>query len=985
MKKIIKFLTAAVLIVACAAFLYACNDKNDVGYTDLDNVYKSSQDKSYFEAAQYVKLPTGVQVMTLSMTGTAATNQNYTYNTYLYRTNHTGYVDFADGFVLTNTASENGNTKQGRYYGFYKAGASDVTVEVKYDKIYFKYNLIVTQDSENLTTVFDTDGNIKLQQVKDATSGFNPQTWASVSSNYTIDQYVKVLSPKYIAYTRDQVAHVFSVETGNEVLAVRGADVTKIRVYDNYLFVTATGTNSRENVSFVKLSEDTRITSIPKSGDGWFEKFSTSSTDKLLVSYLGSGRFYILRQTAGSDTNYTYQDTNEAKFVAEMWFYDAATGTRTRHNGDVIPLSVVTLADAADSAVDLRGFLKGNYGYVGSAYILNEDKTAYFDQLIVDRDLNVVASLTNTLGYTGTESSDSIRDLALVFTNGYGVAGHMVSPGDIRVYDRYGNVKLTLTGKEFFSAKITRNFIIAGASVTDAATNTVVKRYGLYDMTGKEILPCEYDEVSEFSGNYALALKVTPAHKDEQNNDIAATYDYSLVDYLGNKIAANADTWGNVAGNDDSIGANIAWSSGGSGKPIYFGGVYVYKTVIDGENYYGVRNFNPDAQSSGLVFSTGIAEEAEHKVFKSVTLIRSNIALVGDLSYQYPEKVFAATQNEINGAWTLWTLTPGAAPGVIVAPVYPGVVPENDGFLKDFEFSQSELIIIIVVAAAVFLLLLLLLILVLLQRKKNADERERVAANKAAKAAAIGADVVAEEAVAEAVKAIDGGKGVLSKEDKKKAQTAAAAAKRVEAEKIKAEKIAADKERYEKAREKKYADEKEKAEAAELKHAEESRRRAIAEDDARAETERKEALKAEREKKYSGKPKEAAGAEVIAVVAEESQSEEQVFLEDVDEATEDAAPESAVEATEEAAPENAIEANADAALENAVETNEEAEKGPAPEYAPVPVWESAKEEPFTENAPSNGELSDGGENNIAVSENEPSEVEASIKAEEDNR
>jgi hypothetical protein len=852
MKKIIRSLTLVLLITACAAFLFACN--TDADYIDLTEVYKNAGDKSYFTAKQYVKLPANVQVMTLSMTGDAANSQLTEYNYYLYRTNQTGYIDFADGFVLTKAE---GSAKIGRYYGFYKAEANDVTVEVKYEKIYFKYNLIVAQDSDNLITVFDTDGNIKLQQVKDAPNGFfNPSSSSYyTNSAYSLDKYVSVLSPKYVGYTRDSVTHVFSVASGAEVVSLRNVEIANIRIYDDYMFVKST-VNSKDNVSFVKLSDSERVTSIPKSGNGWFEEFTSTATDKLVVSYLGGARFFILRQTNGADDNYTYIDQNDAKFIAEMWFYDAEKDSRTRYNGNIIPTTgIFTLADAADIEIDLKGFLKNPaYGYVGSAFVVNNDKTAYFDQLIVDRDLNVAASLTNTIGYAGDEKSDSVRDLALVYNNGYGVPGHMFSEGDIRVYDRYGNVVKTFSEHKFFSAKVSRDFVIAGVRFYDENGKKTALKYGMYDMTGNAVLPCEYDEITEFSGNYALAIKITPAHKDANGVDVEASYDYTLVDFKGNKISANADTWGNIAGSDNSIAGNIAWTSGGTGKPIYFGGVYVYKITDGEENYYSIRNFNPDSDSSGLLFSTGIPEEAEHKTFRSVTLIRSNLSLTGDLSAQYPEKLFAATQNESGGQWTLWTLTAGTASGVAPVPVFAGTAP-SASFFNDLEFTQIEIIIMAIIVAVIGILLLVLVILILAQRKRTAARKAAVKAERDL-AGGFNAAVPA----AGAAYATDGGEksemsaAVYGKEKKKKAKSATGAEKRAEIKKEKEERKTAEKERYAKARERKLAEEKAKAAATDAERSEEVlRRERIRQEEQKADMEKRAGKKAEKEKKYSAK------------------------------------------------------------------------------------------------------------------------------------
>ena len=142
-------------------------------------------------------------------------------------------------------------------------------------------------------------------------------------------------------------------------------------------------------------------------------------------------------------------------------------------------------------------FLQSGYNYSSFGPYVSESKEAEYDQCVLDKDLNVVLSLTNNWGieleYVERDVI-GVYDLLLQFQDGYGFAP--LAPSALRLFDEDG--KIVLEEKQYpLSAVNVHDGMIIEQTVKDSKT-----LYGAFDMSGELLRPFEYSYIDAFRGYY---------------------------------------------------------------------------------------------------------------------------------------------------------------------------------------------------------------------------------------------------------------------------------------------------------------------------------------------------------------------------------------------------------------------------------------------------------------------------------------------------
>jgi hypothetical protein len=647
-RKITIIILALGLVLAAVITLTACNKDKTTPLPDLTKYFVEKEAAwGYSGSERLITLPQYVEIQNRSLTGSSATTSSQNYPA--YRTNRSSYVDGYDGFVLTNaqyeisTTDSNGVTTKvtkqaGLYQGFYRIGDDEVTIPVQYPKIYFLHGLIAVMNDAGEIGIYDSYGNV-IFECGDAV--FAAKGTATPAESNKLETVVTIFSPNYVGYKSGNYAQVFSVESKKMVASLHNTDLKNISIFDNYMVLKRTE-SSKDNITIITIDNSKKllIKDIPTGGPSWFEEISTASADLLAPTYLGNGKFFIFSRTEGASDNYVYQDIDESYKICTMWKYDAVRGTRTPYISDNIFISLVNSYYAESVALDVNGFLKPGYTYASYVLTLRPDKKVDFDQMIVDEDLNVMVSLSKTLKgqidlKKAPTTTTKVSDIALIYTDGYAVPAD--PKGVLRLYDKHGNALFSLADLPYSYAHISDGNIIAATTTYASEDDTTgTTKYGIVGFDGKVRLPFEYDFISDFSAGYALALKWGEVNKKE-------TYTFAVIDKKGNVVP---DT--------DYIKENIAVTN--EGKPLYMNGVYAYlqtEQVTDPETqqttevkWYGLKNFSPNPDKSQLIDG----------LFKKITIVITNNSKSTNLAAKHPEQIFAFTQDETGGVWSVYRI-----------------------------------------------------------------------------------------------------------------------------------------------------------------------------------------------------------------------------------------------------------------------------------------------------------------------------------------
>ena len=536
MKKVKTLALVLILLVSTFAF-FACNNVES-SFTDVYVNHESAKEfTSYKEVISAV--PAGWEIYTPSISSSE------------YKYSNSGYISDMDAFVVKKTVDKNVT-----YLSIIKCGTTELMFAESLAITAFRVSngLIIVKNASGDMYVTDYDGKVVF---KDIVSG---------ASNKYIDDVIKVLDNELVAVnpaydknagSNKSYTSIYRVSTGTVATRIKnsGGALSAIKGFDGKYAVT-TGT-AEEGV------EISRIFTIPQSGDvvnnDGTEKGSYYDNDEENyyneITYMGEGKFFIHEDwTVTKDDDYSYY-YNEEYMKVVRFIYDADTDTRKPYESDYYFLNLTNHYYGSErSGIGTKNLLKDGYYYASYCIVVDSNKEGYYDQFILDKDFNIVYSLSGNFGLSKDKllevDSVSYFDLAWSFVDGIGIVP--LPSAQLRVIDEKGNILFNID-KTVTSAAYNNGVIIATTLNTKGETI-----YAVYDITGKEIVPFSagYTEINPFLGYYTTAKKdgklvllskdgvVVEKMSDNETepfSDIAKTGLYRLGCYVYKEVRPNAE------------------------------------------------------------------------------------------------------------------------------------------------------------------------------------------------------------------------------------------------------------------------------------------------------------------------------------------------------------------------------------------------------------------------------------------------------------
>lgn len=369
---------------------------------------------------------------------------------------------------------------------------------------------------------------------------------------------------------------IYRISTGKMACRVRsGGSLSGIVGFDGeYVSVETSDSSSGRLTQIYKVPTQTGASpnlAYPVNGN-----FANPNTEDDYYSesvYLGGGKFYVHTEwTVDPSDDYTYSYDGEY-YRTERYFYYPSDDSRVQYVSSYIFLNCVNsyYDNAPGRSVDGNTsvvpstFLNPGYTYSSFGLMIASDKTAYYDQFILDNDLNIVLSLTGNFGIEleGAYERDEVGIYDLMMQGSDGVYYARVKPSAIRVYRADGSLAFSAKNDyDYLSVGIQNGVIIASIDKDGK------QLYGAYDMQGREIIPFEYKQIEPFRSYYTYAL----------------TADGKTRVLLGvDGVAAPSEDGGHFP--DVATAGNT---------PLIKRGCYAFKTTVDGETRYGVKNMSGD-------------------------------------------------------------------------------------------------------------------------------------------------------------------------------------------------------------------------------------------------------------------------------------------------------------------------------------------------------------------------------------------------------
>lgn len=477
--------------------------------------------------------------------------------------------------------------------------------------------------SSGFVGVMGSDGKWRVNANKTVDTG------AAVDKN-TLSSAIRILGDELVAVNPANSAEtagnssytpIYRISTGEMVCRINtGGSLSGILGFDGKYVSVETSSESNGKETRVYAVPDTlgdaADLAYPRYGSfvntNGYEDYYTESL------YLGGGKFYIHTEwTVDSDANYTYAYDGEYYRAVRYFYYPDEDRTESYTSSHIFLNAVNSYYDGVsgrslgDTAVAPSSFLKDGYTYASFGLIVDTEKNAHYDQFILDRDLNIVYSLTTNFGIRpeGSLDREEVGLYDLMMQGSDGVYYSRVYPSAIRLYDGEGSLLFENKDHTYVSATLQNGIVIAGIEDEDGDT-----LYGAFDLAGNNVIPFEYSYIEPFRSYYTYAVTA------EGNTRVLLGRD------------------GTAAPLEEGAGSHfpdIATSS--SKAALEKRGCYVFtEKTEDGKTRYGVKNMSgdfdnnvvlPAALSSctlyspttdnGLVFAWGTrAEDGTYCVYR---------------------------------------------------------------------------------------------------------------------------------------------------------------------------------------------------------------------------------------------------------------------------------------------------------------------------------------------------------------------------------
>ena len=591
--KLIALAAVTAVILSSGLLLFACNRRT----VTLDNIYKSTTSAPEFTKAELeFTLPSGWEVYTSSVSNLGS---------------DTGYIKSLNAFIIVKyedpTVTQDKN----------KVVTAMSIIKCGDEKIYFdddingkgekgilfpeslgiiamrvKGNLIVCKFKSGEFGAFDINGKTVISRTK---ISIGSDTIGQVRST-NLDNVIKILDDKLIAvhasYDKSGVPGYTSIyrPTYTGANEQRGELVCRVANSDNAIsyvngfdgkYVSVVGNKSGDSVYLIPDTANGTPKSINAIENATLAKDDQDNYDSE-ITYIGDGRFFFHEMwTVKSTDDYDYSDGSKY-WVFSRYIYTPDNNSRTRYNKneDKVFLNLSNNYYDSKAGFDTNAYLNDGYTYASYGLFI-VDKVAYYDQYILDKNLNIVRSLTDNFGITikdQTKDKVGVFDLMLLKTDGYYYIP--LAPSEVNVYDSKGNLVGHNDRTTVLRQELSNNVIIAAIEDPDDSKNTL---YGAFNLKGEEIIEFKYTSLSAFRGSYTIGERY-----DENKRPVRV-----LIGEDGKEISElsnGAEPFGDIK------------------NGVYKIGCYIFQQSqeIDGKtvNALGIKNFNPNVDENVVMAAT---------------------------------------------------------------------------------------------------------------------------------------------------------------------------------------------------------------------------------------------------------------------------------------------------------------------------------------------------------------------------------------------
>lgn len=584
--RIISFTLVVSVLLASCLVLFAC-DKNKP--KTVEDIFKSTSSKSEFSGYKLeISLPAGWSVYTSSGKQTANSSD-------------VGYVESINAFVV-----EKGGVlslvKMNDEKIYFDGGIKGMIIPdwIGVSALRVKDGLIVCKFASGEAGVLNQNGETVLSRTK---IGANDDSSRSLV-NVNIDNAVKVLdggliavSATYDKYGKTGYTSIYRPTTDGAVNE-RGALVCRVKNSDNKLsyvkgfdskYVTVVGNKAGDEIFAIPQSAGDVVQNLDSTTNGTVSTNNNKNYSSE-ITYIGGGRFFIHEDwTVENTEDYTYYDGFDYYvFKRRIYTPDNDASSEYTANADKVFLYLENKYYGGDKGgIDTTSYLKD--GFIYASYGLTIiGKVGFYDQFILDENLNVVMSLTGNYGVTIKDQKKEkvgYFDLIMQCVDGYYYVP--LHPSEVNVYDKGGNLVGHNDRSAVLQQELSNNMIVAAITDPQDSKQTL---YGAFNLYGQEVVPFEYLSLSAFRGSYTIGQKL----------DGEKVKKYYIVGADGKTVDRMSD------GSEPLKDMAYVKSSN---EGIYKIGCYMFFVTQKGDDgkdvtRYGIKNFNPNVQKNVVMPAT---------------------------------------------------------------------------------------------------------------------------------------------------------------------------------------------------------------------------------------------------------------------------------------------------------------------------------------------------------------------------------------------
>lgn len=584
--RIISFTLVVSVLLASCLVLFAC-DKNKP--KTVEDIFKSTSSKSEFSGYKLeISLPAGWSVYTSSGKQTANSSD-------------VGYIESINAFVVQKNGALS-IVKMNDEKIYFPGGIKGMIIpdEIGVSALRVKDGLIVCKFANGEAGVLNQNGETVLSRTK---IGANDDSSRSLV-NVNIDNAVKVLDGGLVA-----VAAQYDIKgktgytsiyrpTSSGALESRGTLVCRVKNTDNKLsyvkgfdskYVTVVGNKAGDEIFAIPQTANAVVPNLDSTTNGTVSTNNNKNYSSE-ITYIGGGRFFIHEDwTVENTEDYTYYDGFDYYvFKRRIYTPDNDASSEYTANADKVFLYLENKYYGGDKGgIDTTSYLKD--GFIYASYGLTIiGKVGFYDQFILDENLNVVMSLTGNYGVTIKDQKKEkvgYFDLIMQCVDGYYYVP--LHPSEVNVYDKGGNLVGHNDRSAVLQQELSNNMIVAAITDPQDSKQTL---YGAFNLYGQEVVPFEYLSLSAFRGSYTIGQKL----------DGEKVKKYYIVGADGKTVDRMSD------GSEPLKDMAYVKSSN---EGIYKIGCYMFSVTQKGDDgkdvtRYGIKNFNPNVQKNVVMPAT---------------------------------------------------------------------------------------------------------------------------------------------------------------------------------------------------------------------------------------------------------------------------------------------------------------------------------------------------------------------------------------------